>query len=414
MNSESGVSVYKKNKRNTDMLRKLLRAVAAQVSGLVLRYYLMQSENNGETIYDNGVERIEKGVPPLSSGIAFGEPVMVLSKLVEMTHHHSSPDEELDLFNNAMIKTRNDLEVLINNMDNAKQQIASNIFETHLMMLNDNTFRSDIEQHITEKHKSAAFSVRHVADKYIKRFRSINDSYLRERAQDIDDIAFRLLSHLGAVSKTVDIRENSVIFADRLTPGETATLDLERVCSFVTEKDGVTSHTAILAKSRKIPAVTGINNVHQKVEASESVIVDGYEGVVVFNPTPETVEKYKEKLASKELPIEDREYACRNLVLKDGSRVNFFANVSSVLDSEKASMFCADGIGLVRTEIFYLSKDGPCSLEKRMETYRSVLRAFSEKPVVFRLLDIGSDKKNLLTKHTKITLHWATEVSGFC
>ncbi len=139
-------------------------------------------------------------------------------------------------FNNAMIKTRNDLEVLINNMDNAKQQIASNIFETHLMMLNDNTFRSDIEQHITEKHKSAAFSVRHVADKYIKRFRSINDSYLRERAQDIDDIAFRLLSHLGAVSKTVDIRENSVIFADRLTPGETATLDLERVCSFVTEK----------------------------------------------------------------------------------------------------------------------------------------------------------------------------------
>ncbi|PLX69766.1 MAG: phosphoenolpyruvate--protein phosphotransferase [Denitrovibrio sp.] len=391
---EFGVLVFqfRKNKRNTEMLKQLLRTVASQVSGLVLRHYLMQNEDS-ETKYDNGAERIETGVP-LSSGIAFGEPVMVLAKLVEMTHHHDSPDEELESFNQAMEKTKTDLAELINNMDNAKQQIASNIFETHLMMLNDNTFRADIEQHIVDKHKSAAFSVRHVADKYIKRFRSINDSYLRERAQDIDDIAFRLLSHLGAVSNNTDLRENSVIFADRLTPGETATLDIEKVCSFVTEKDGVTSHTAILAKSRKIPAVTGIDNIHQKVEASESVIVDGYEGVVVFNPTPETIAKYKEKLASKELPIEDKEYACRNVVLEDGSRVNFFANVSSVLDSEKAAMFCADGIGLVRTEIFYLSKEGPCSLEKRMETYRSVLRAFSEKPVVFRLLDIGSDKKS--------------------
>ncbi|ADD68171.1 PTSINtr with GAF domain, PtsP [Denitrovibrio acetiphilus DSM 12809] len=391
---EFGVLVFqfRKNKRNTDMLRKLLRAVAAQVSGLVLRHYLMHHEE-GELVYDSNEERIETGVP-LSSGIAFGEPVIVMAKLVEKTNQHDSPEEELEAFNKAIENTRKDLEELIGKMDSSRQQIASNIFETHLLMLNDITFRADIELHIKKKNKSASFSVRHVADKYINRFRSINDAYLRERAQDVEDIAFRLLSHLGAVSKETNLRDNSVIFADRLTPGETATLDLERVCSFVTEKDGVTSHTAILAKSMKIPAVTGVANIHNKIETCERVIVDGYEGHVIFNPSPETVEKYKQKMTSKKLPDEDKEYACRNFVLKDGSKIKFYANVSSVLDSEKAELFCADGIGLVRTEIFYLGRDGNCSLEQRMDTYRGILRAFPHKPVVFRLLDIGSDKKS--------------------
>jgi len=203
----------------------------------------------------------------------------------------------------------------------------------------------------------------------------------------------RLLAHLGAVTKEANLLENSVVFADRLTPGETASLDLERVCSFVTEKDGVTSHTAILAKSRKIPAVTGIDNLQQKTESAKSIIVDGYEGVVIFNPEPETVVKYQDKAESLKLPEEAKELVCKDMYMPDGSKIEFLANVSSVLDSEKAKSFCADGIGLVRTEIFYLRKEGACSLEKRMETYRNILRAFPEKPVVFRLLDIGSDKK---------------------
>jgi len=391
---EFGVLVFqfRRNKKNTSILRKVLKTVASQVSGLILRHYLMQSDE-GEMLADDGSERIENGVP-LSSGIAFGEPVMVMAKFIEKTQHHMSPEKELKAFRQAFEKTKTDLENLISKMVKSRQQIASNIFETHLMMLNDATFRNEIEQQINEKHKSASFSVRQVADKFIRRFRAINDAYLRERAQDVEDIAFRLLTHLGAVSKNTTLPENSVLFADRLTPGETASLDLEKVCSFVTEKDGVTSHTAILAKSRKIPAVTGIANILHKVESSENVIVDGYEGLVIFNPSPETIEIYKEKLASKKLPDEDKEYACRNLILSDGSKVHFYANVSSVLDSEKAELFCADGIGLVRTEIFYLTKEGKTSIEERIEDYRGILRAFSEKPVVFRLLDIGSDKKS--------------------
>jgi phosphotransferase system enzyme I (PtsP) len=390
---EFGVLVFqfKQNKHNTDILRKMLKAVAAQVSGLILKHYLLQQDDN--ELYEDGVEHIDKGVP-LSSGIAFGEPVMVMSKLVEKTQQDYSPEVELKLFHEALDKTREDLQKLIDRMNNSSQEIATHIFETHLMMIKDRTFRKDIEKYITQRHKSASFSVRYVSDKYIRRFLSINDTYLKERAHDIEDIAMRLLSHLGAVQKEANLRENSVVFANRLTPGETAALDLERVCSFVTEKDGVTSHTAILAKSRKIPAVTGIENIHQKIESAKSVIVDGYEGIVIFNPSDETILEYQEKAESLKVPDEARGYARQDVRLPDGSKVEFLANISSVLDSEKARTFCADGIGLVRTEIFYLRKDGPCSLENRMETYRSILRAFPDKPVVFRLLDIGSDKKS--------------------
>ncbi|WP_415238042.1 phosphoenolpyruvate--protein phosphotransferase [Seleniivibrio woodruffii] len=389
---EFGVLVFqfRKNKINTDTLQKLLMAVAAQVSGLVLRHYLFQQDEAEKLDYS---ERTEKGIP-LSSGIAMGEPVMVLSKLVEKTHDNISPEEELIEFKNAVEKTTNDLKELINKMEVSSQEIASGIFETHLMMLNDISFKRDIETHIAERRKSASFSVRHVADKYIRRFRSINDTYLKERAQDIEDIATRLLEHLGAVSKETNLTDNSVIFANRLTPGETATLDLERVSGFVTEKDGVTSHTAILAKSRKIPAVTGITNIHHKLESAQSVIVDGYDGVVIFNPSQETIEKYKTKMTAKHTQPEGRDIACQLVPLKDGSMVHFYANISSVLDSEKAGQFCAEGIGLVRTEIFYLRQDVPFTIENQIEIYREIMRAFTDKHVVFRLLDIGSDKKS--------------------
>lgn len=389
---EFGVLVFqfRKNKINTEAFQKLLTAVAAQVSGLVLRHYLLQSDDM-EKAYDDS-ERIEKGVP-LSSGIAIGEPVVVMSKMVEMTQEIISPDIELTQFRKAVEDTTNDLKELIKKLDTSSQDIASGIFETHIMMLNDLSFRMEIENHIAEKCKSAAFSVRHVADKYIRRFRSINDSYLKERAQDIEDIASRLLQHLGAVTKDTNITENSIVFANRLTPGETASLDLEKVCGFVTEKDGVTSHTAILAKSRKIPAVTGISNIHQKVESAKSIIVDGYEGHVIFNPTAETIEKYKQKTVVRTVPMESKDFACRLITLPDGSRVRFYANISSVLDSEKAATFCADGIGLVRTEIFYLRQDTPFSVDDQTEIYKHILRAFPDRPVVFRLLDIGSDKK---------------------
>lgn len=390
---EFGVLVFQflKNKRNSDAFQKLLMAVAAQVSGLVLRHYLMQ-QDEGENGYDDS-ERIEKGVP-LSSGIAFGEPVVVMSKMIEKTQEIISTEIELIEFRSALDNTTNDLKELINKMESASQEIASSIFETHLMMLNDVSFRMDIENHISDKNKSASFSVRHVADKYIRRFRSINDAYLKERAQDIEDIATRLLEHLGAVSKEANLRENSIVFANRLTPGETASLDLEQVCGFVTEKDGVTSHTAILAKSRKIPAVTGIKNIHQKLELAKNVIVDGYEGCVIFNPSAETIEKYKNKQIVKTVPMESRDYACQLVPLKDNTRVKFYANISSVLDSEKAGMFCAEGIGLVRTEIFYLRQNNKFDIEDQTEIYREIMRAFPDKPVVFRLLDIGSDKKS--------------------
>ncbi|MCD8491154.1 MAG: hypothetical protein LRY51_04245 [Geovibrio sp.] len=242
--------------------------------------------------------------------------------------------------------------------------------------------------------KSAAFSVRHVADKVIKRFMSIPDRYLRERAGDIEDISKRLLSHLGVMKRDVELGENSILIADALTPGETASLDLEKVTGFITSKDGATSHTAILAKSRHIPAVSGVKKLSEFMEVAETIILDGDTGEIFINPTPERLKEYIEKINNiKQKP--DLGEADPNIVLPDGERVYFYANVSSLLDAERARSLKADGIGLVRTEIFYLQNPAGFGFGEQVKTYEEILSMFPG-DVVFRLFDIGADKKSNL------------------
>jgi len=384
---------FKANKRNTGSLQKILMAVAAQVSGLILKHYLFRDESVYLHEFSNG-ETVVTGVP-LSQGIAIGNPVMVISKFYEKSDKDLDTENELAELDKAFIDTKEDLQELIKELEESDQPFGE-IFETHLMMLQDGIFRSDIERHIKDLKKSAAFSVRHVADKLIKKFSSIKDVYIRERASDIDDIANRILSHLGVMSRNVELKENSVLIADRLTPGETASINLDKVCGFVTEKDGVTSHTAILAKSRQLPAISGVKRLYQAMEYAEKIIVDGFEGKVIFNPTEETIQKYAEEMeknAPEELDTEN--LANPEVFLNDGSKVNFYANNSSILDAEKSSILKAHGIGLVRTEIFYLQRDGHFKQEEQVEVYTQILSKFPDSPVIFRLLDIGSDKKSV-------------------
>lgn len=384
---------FKKNKRDTKILKTLLQAAAAQVSGLILKHYLFRDKSVYYHEFSEGEIQID-GLP-LSGGIAIGEPVMVISKFIESNEAVIDSETELEELREAFDFTKMDLQRLIKDLEEAGQTMGTEIFETHLLMLDDSTFLNDIERHITELKKSAAFSVRHVADKLINKFKSFKDSYLRERAGDIDDIANRLLAHLGAFSRDFELKDNSILLADRLTPGETASLNLDKVCAFITEKDGVTSHTAILAKSRQIPAVSGVKKLYQAMEFAKMVIVDGDAGKVIFNPEPETLTLYEGKKKLQK-PIHLQEPNSPDVFLKSGEKIDFFSNISSVLDAEKARGLNACGIGLVRTEIFYLQSNGRFSYDKQMSIYREIMKNFPEKPVIFRLLDIGSDKKSVM------------------
>lgn len=393
--SSFGVLVFqfKEARENTRFLEKLLITVSSIVSGLVLKFNLLDISEQAELL--NQQDLILEGVA-LSGGIAIGRPVHVIYNYIESTQDTFDPESEIRDLNYAFDITKIDLSELITKIEESDEPISTEIFNAHLLMLQDGSFKRNMVDHIVKYNKGAAFSIRHVSENYIKKFRAIPDPYLRERAADVEDICQRLLTNLGVLNKKAELHDNSVVISDRLTPGETASLDMEKVCGFITEKDGPTSHTAILARSRQIPAVSGIQNLLGNTESAKDIIIDGFKGEIIVNPSTKTLEAYtrRQEEYARQAKTDIISVPYINKFNQNGVQVH--ANVSSVLDAEKATSLNADGIGLVRTEILYLQNQGDFDLETQRELYQHIANAFPNGPIVFRLLDIGADKQ---TRH---------------
>ncbi|MCP4753718.1 MAG: phosphoenolpyruvate--protein phosphotransferase [Proteobacteria bacterium] len=383
---------FRRNRECTPVLEKLLKTVASIVAGMVLKFDLLDFYEEADQIMQKA-DMILQGYP-LSEGIAIGTPVHVLYDYVESTQRHFDSENEIRDLGYAFEATGQELNDLIEKIEESGQHLSTDIFHAHLLMLQDKSYKSDIVHHISKYNKGAAFSIRHISDRFIRKFRAIPDPYLRERAADIEDICQRLLFNLGALDRKTDLLENSIVVANRLTPGETASLDMEKVGGFITVKDGPTSHTAILARSRRIPAVSGIQDLIDLTEFAETVIIDGFKGSVVVNPSKAVLDKYKRKRRKLDRSPDSVEEVAENGAGLEKHGIRIFANVSSLLDAEKAERLEADGIGLVRTEIFYLQKHGAFDLETQMDLYRQIVNCFADGPIVFRLLDIGADKKS--------------------
>lgn len=388
-----GVLVFQfiEEKKDSRVMQKLLKTVASIVSGLVTRYNIAEIYEESDQ-FQNEKDLIFNGMP-LSSGIAIGTPVHLIYRYIESYEDRFDSDKELEKLDSAFDKTSADLNKLINQLENGKEHISTDIFHGHLLMLKDPSFKKEMVHHISQYNKGAAFSIRYTSNKYIRRFKAIEDAYLRERSADIEDICQRLLSNLGALQKTVELKKDSIIIADRLTPGETASLDMEKVIGFVTQKDGPESHTAILARNRQIPAISGVEALLKMTEFAKLIIVDGISGKIVINPSDSTLADYRARKADfdKETLKTDEASVDDHLIRENG--IEILANVSSTLDAEKAMALKADGIGLVRTEIFYLQNQGRFGFDTQVEIYSQIMNTFKSGPVIFRLLDLGADKR---------------------
>jgi phosphotransferase system, enzyme I, PtsP len=383
---------FQDNKELSPVLKKLLITVASLVSGVVSKYNISDLYEEPEQF--RGGTDLEFPGFPLSEGIAIGTPVHLISQYIECKNEKFNLEQEKERFDNAFESTRKELNDLVEQMESSKEHFGSDIFSGHLLMLQDPSFRKEILHRITKYEKGAAFSIRFVSNKFIHSFKSIKDDYLRERASDVEDICQRLLSNLGALQKTAELKENSIIIASQLTPGETASLDMERVIGFVTQKDGPTSHTAILARNRQIPAVSGVEYLLKLTEFADKIIVDGHEGKIIINPSQAVLEAYESKREN-QIRIRD---SVKTVITDDAvirqNRIKLFSNVSSLGDAAKANNSKADGIGLVRTEIFYLQRKGDFNFDAQVKLYSQILESFPNGPVIFRLLDLGADKRN--------------------
>jgi phosphotransferase system enzyme I (PtsI) len=225
---------------------------------------------------------------------------------------------------------------------------------------------------------------------------AIEDDYLRERAADMRDVTTRVLNNLLGLEEEADLRqlkEPCIIISHDLTPSNTAQFDKRNVLGFATDVGSKTSHTAIMARSLRIPAVVGLKDVSGQVESGQYVLLDGLNGVLILNPTDQTLYEYGQIiLRQATLQQRLRDLLSEPAVTLDGHRVLLNANIEQAADAEQVKANGADGVGLFRTEYLFLNREHLPGEEQQYQSYREAAAALKPLPVVIRTLDLGGDK----------------------
>ncbi|MCX6911557.1 MAG: phosphoenolpyruvate--protein phosphotransferase, partial [Verrucomicrobia bacterium] len=235
-----------------------------------------------------------------------------------------------------------------------------------------------------------------VAERYATTLSAVEDDYLRERAADMRDVTTRVLNNLLGLEEEADLRhlkEPCIIISHDLTPSNTAQLDKRHVLGFATDVGSKTSHTAIMARSLRIPAVVGLKDISGQVKTGQYALLDGLNGVLILNPSDQTLYEYGQLiLRQATLQQRLRDLLSEPAVTLDGQRVLLSANIEQAADAEQVKANGAEGVGLFRTEYLFLNRERLPGEEQQYQSYREAAAALKPLPVVIRTLDLGGDK----------------------
>ena len=270
------------------------------------------------------------------------------------------------------------------------------IFEIHIMMLEDDDYNDSIKSIIETQQVNAEYAVAVTSDNFADMFASMEDAYMQARAADVKDISNRLIACLnGSGAAAVSSDEMMIVCADDLAPSETVSLDKDKVLAFVTAFGSSNSHTAILARNMNIPAVIGVGEEFlSAIIDGEMMIVDGHTGEVFVSPDEQTIEKLKAKQAedTRKKQLLQQLKGKENVTL-DGTKIKIFANIGGVSSIGSVLANDAGGIGLFRSEFLYLESEDYPTEEQQFAAYKKVLESMAGKQVIIRTLDIGADKQ---------------------
>ena len=337
----------------------------------------------------------------VSQGIAIGHVHLVSHALLEVNHYHVAPrylDEELARLDEALATVQGELIGLkaVTTAGQAHSEVGAFV-DLQLMMLADPMLVDAARDLVTERRCNAEWALVQQMEHLVEQFRQIEDPYLRERQADVVQVVERLvkvlLGHPGHLPPRRRDGLGSIVVAHDLSPADTIGFRDHNIAGFVTDVGGPTSHTAIVARSLKIPAVVGLHHVRDLLEDDELIIVDGTRGVIIVAPDEQIVEEYR--LRRSELEIErsklNRLRDTRATTL-DGEEVNLLANIEGPKDLPAVKTANADGIGLYRTEFLFIGRDTLPDEEEQYEAYRAVVKALPGKSVTIRTFDVGADK----------------------
>ncbi len=333
-----------------------------------------------------------------SPGIAIGQAWIFRPQTPNIDTRTIAEDEiksEYRAFRNAQAKVDAHLEGLYNRVLEKQGEHEAAIFESHRELLADEELDNDIQALIRDERKTATAAVKEYLDQVAANMRALEDEYLRERAAEFEDLQNNLLLALNGLpfASLASAPPDSVIFAEDLTPSETAQLDVEKVRGFVLEHGGLTSHVAILARNLGMPAVMGMRNIMNEVKSGITALLDGDTGELILNPDDKTRKIYSEKKAQQD--AQKAEYAKLHGKLattEDGKTFALYSNIGSPNDLHLIDENGSEGIGLFRSEFLFMESKQAPSEDQQYAIYRKVAEHMKGKTVILRLLDIGGDK----------------------
>ncbi|MFN0129229.1 MAG: phosphoenolpyruvate--protein phosphotransferase [Verrucomicrobiales bacterium] len=331
----------------------------------------------------------------VSPGLAVGRVHFHRKLLVEPILEAVAPelaDAEWERFQRAVAQTKEQLQRLLDRAADDAGAEQAGIFEAHLLMAEDPSLVSEVERGIRRDHLRAEGAFYRVMEHYMAAMRKFDDAYLRDRVTDLDDVTRRVLANLRGETKSGEVAFEHVLLAHDLAPSETMEMD-PRVLGFATEAGSPTSHTAILARSLGIPAVVGLHDVHSHVRPDDIVLLDGAAGVLIVNPTRETIATY-ESARRRRARVDSQLYALREgeAVTRDGRRILVAANIELADEIDAVMGQGAEGVGLYRTEFLFLNQDFFPSEDRQAADYTAAARGAGEHGIIIRTLDIGGDK----------------------
>lgn len=305
-------------------------------------------------------------------------------------------EHELERVNSAKELAVQQLEQIHEKALKEVGETNAEIFEIHIMMLDDEDYNESIKSIIETQKVNAEYAVAVTSDNFAEMFSSMDDAYMQARSADVKDISNRLIACLTNSGESTSVSDDKMIVcSDDLAPSETVSLDKDKVLAFVTAFGSSNSHTAILARNMNIPAVIGVGQEFlDALEDGCTVGVDGHTGEVFVSPDEETVSRLEQKQADdarkKQLLWELK--GKENVTL-DGTKINIFANIGGVGGIGAVLANDAGGIGLFRSEFLYLESEDYPTEEQQFQAYKKVLESMAGKKVIIRTLDIGADKQ---------------------
>ena len=334
----------------------------------------------------------------VSPGLARAVIHVVRDDLDDVVRYHIEPSQignEIARFEAALVQTRVQILEMQQKIAEAIGAKDAAIFDAHLLVVEDRTLIDEVLRRLETERCNVEWVFQEVANNYAETLSKIDDPYLRERAVDMQDVTRRIVRNLqGKAPKAVfSAAEPHILVAHNLTPSDAASMDRQLVLGIATDLGSRTSHTAIIARSLNIPAVVGLHDATEKLESGQHVLLDGYTGLLIVDPTAETLSYYGEiEIRKGQVTKELKQLRETTSTTSDGRHIVLYANIELPGDVDAVAENGAEGIGLYRTEFLFVNRNTLPSEEEQYETYRKVAEQVKPNPLIIRTFDLGGDK----------------------